>query len=80
MNACNAGRIEDRLATFETRDAYGRGASRLAHGARGAFPFNAAGVALYRRLGFTAVGVYREQGQLDGKSDGATSPRAGGPP
>jgi L-amino acid N-acyltransferase YncA len=32
-----------------------------------AFPFNAAGVALYRRLGFTEVGVYREQGQLDGK-------------
>ena len=32
-----------------------------------AFPFNAAGVALYRRLGFAEVGVYREQGQLDGK-------------
>jgi len=32
-----------------------------------AFPFNAAGVTLYRRLGFTEVGVYREQGQLDGK-------------
>ena len=31
-----------------------------------AFPFNVAGVALYRRLGFTDVGVYREQGQLDG--------------
>ena len=28
---------------------------------------NAAGVTLYRRLGFTEVGVYREQGQLDGK-------------
>ncbi len=32
-----------------------------------AFPFNAAGVTLYRRLGFAEVGVYREQGQLDGK-------------
>jgi L-amino acid N-acyltransferase YncA len=32
-----------------------------------AFPFNAAGVALYRRLGFAEVGVYREQGRLDGK-------------
>jgi len=32
-----------------------------------AFPFNAAGIALYRRLGFAEVGVYREQGLLDGK-------------
>jgi len=32
-----------------------------------AFPFNAAGIALYRRLGFVEVGVYREQGRLDGK-------------
>jgi len=32
-----------------------------------AFPFNAAGVALYRRLGFAEVGVYREQGRLDGR-------------
>jgi phosphinothricin acetyltransferase len=32
-----------------------------------AFPFNAAGITLYRRLGFVEVGVYREQGQLDGK-------------
>lgn len=31
------------------------------------FPDNAAGLALYRRMGFTAVGVYREQGQLDGR-------------
>jgi phosphinothricin acetyltransferase len=28
---------------------------------------NAAGVALYHRLGFSRVGVYHEQGQLDGK-------------
>jgi L-amino acid N-acyltransferase YncA len=32
-----------------------------------AFPFNPAGVALYERAGFARVGVYREQGQLDGK-------------
>jgi phosphinothricin acetyltransferase len=31
-----------------------------------AFPTNAAGMALYERLGFTRVGVYREQGLLDG--------------
>jgi L-amino acid N-acyltransferase YncA len=30
------------------------------------FPFNDAGVALYERAGFRRVGVYREQGQLDG--------------
>jgi phosphinothricin acetyltransferase len=28
---------------------------------------NAAGAALYSRAGFTKVGVYREQGQLDGR-------------
>ena len=32
-----------------------------------ALPFNEAGVALYQRIGFTHVGVYREQGLLDGK-------------
>lgn len=32
-----------------------------------AFPFNAGGVALYERLGFTQVGIYREQGRLDGR-------------
>jgi phosphinothricin acetyltransferase len=32
-----------------------------------AFPFNAAGVALYGRCGFRQVGVYREQGLLDGR-------------
>ena len=30
-------------------------------------PFNQAGVALYQRLGFRRVGVYREQGLLDGR-------------
>jgi L-amino acid N-acyltransferase YncA len=32
-----------------------------------AFPYNAAGCALYARCGFRAVGIYREQGMLDGK-------------
>ena len=32
-----------------------------------AFPFNAAGMALYERMGFRTVGIYREQGQLDGR-------------
>ena len=32
-----------------------------------AFPFNQGGMALYERLGFRPVGIYREQGQLDGK-------------
>ncbi|HVQ75928.1 MAG TPA: arsinothricin resistance N-acetyltransferase ArsN1 family A [Candidatus Binatia bacterium] len=32
-----------------------------------AFPSNAAGMALYERMGFTRVGIYREQGLLDGQ-------------
>ena len=32
-----------------------------------AMAFNDAGIALYARAGFTRVGVYREQGQLDGR-------------
>lgn len=32
-----------------------------------AFPFNAAGMKLYERHGFTTVGVYHEQGMLDGR-------------
>jgi L-amino acid N-acyltransferase YncA len=32
-----------------------------------AFPDNAGGMALYARSGFRTVGVYQEQGQLDGK-------------
>lgn len=30
------------------------------------FPWNAAGMALYRRFGFREVGTYQEQGMLDG--------------
>lgn len=32
-----------------------------------AFPWNEAGMAVYRRAGFREVGTYREQGLLDGK-------------
>jgi phosphinothricin acetyltransferase len=32
-----------------------------------AFPSNEAGMRLYRRVGFREVGVYREQGVLDGR-------------
>jgi phosphinothricin acetyltransferase len=32
-----------------------------------AFPWNAAGMAAYQRAGFREVGVYREQGLLDGR-------------
>ncbi len=32
-----------------------------------AFPVNAAGMRLYRSRGFREVGIYREQGQLDGR-------------
>ena len=32
-----------------------------------AFPTNASGMALYTRLGFRTVGVYKEQGRLDGQ-------------
>jgi L-amino acid N-acyltransferase YncA len=31
------------------------------------FPFNASGVALYERMGFTRAGLFREMGQLDGR-------------
>ena len=31
------------------------------------FPYNEAGVALYRKMGFASVGVYHEQGRLDGR-------------
>ena len=32
-----------------------------------AFPFNPGGMALYERMGFRTVGVYKEQGRLDGR-------------
>lgn len=32
-----------------------------------AFPWNTGGMALYTKLGFRTVGIYREQGMLDGR-------------
>ena len=32
-----------------------------------AFPTNAGGMALYTKLGFRTVGIYKDQGQLDGQ-------------
>jgi L-amino acid N-acyltransferase YncA len=32
-----------------------------------AFPFNEGGVALYKKFGFRTVGIYKEQGLLDGR-------------
>jgi L-amino acid N-acyltransferase YncA len=32
-----------------------------------AFPFNEGGVALYKKFGFQVVGIYKEQGLLDGR-------------
>jgi phosphinothricin acetyltransferase len=32
-----------------------------------AFPYNEVGVALYKKMGFTPVGIYHEQGRLDGR-------------
>ena len=32
-----------------------------------AFPFNGAGMALYERMGFRTVGIYKEQGLVDGR-------------
>jgi phosphinothricin acetyltransferase len=32
-----------------------------------AFPFNAGGMTLYEKMGVRTVGIYKEQGQLDGR-------------
>jgi len=32
-----------------------------------AFPFNPGGMALYEKMGFRTVGIYKEQGRLDGR-------------
>ena len=69
------------LSVYVERDARGTGvgstllAALIAEGRRlayhkvvlAAFPTNVAGVRLYQRHGFREVGVYREQGRLDGR-------------
>ena len=69
------------LSVYVARDRRGRGIGdallgALEESARGlgyhklvlaAFPTNAPGMRLYERHGFATVGIYREQGQLDGR-------------
>jgi len=69
------------LSVYVERDQQGRGVgtalvATLEHRARSlgyhkivlaAFPWNTAGMALYRRCAFRTVGLYHEQGLLDGR-------------
>jgi L-amino acid N-acyltransferase YncA len=81
FNAREAYRFVADLSVYIGREWRGKGVGRVLltrlvelgrqHGYHklvlSAFPFNAAGVALYERLGFRTVGIYKEQGQLDGE-------------
>lgn len=81
FNARNAYRFVADFSVYVERGWRGRGVgrlllSRLVELGRehdfhklvlSAFPSNAAGMALYRSMGFRTVGIYREQGQLDGR-------------
>jgi L-amino acid N-acyltransferase YncA len=81
FNAREAYRFVADISVYVERDWRGKGVGRLllaqlvdlgrAHGFHklvlSAFPFNTAGIALYERLGFRTVGIYREQGLLDGR-------------
>jgi L-amino acid N-acyltransferase YncA len=80
FNAREAYRHVADISVYVARDARGKGAGtalleRLVELGReggfhklvlAGFPSNAASVALYRRLGFREVGIYKEQGRLDG--------------
>ena len=69
------------LSLYVERDARGRGVGRQLLAALvaraielgyhklvlAAFPWNAAGMRAYARAGFREVGIYREQGRLDGR-------------
>ena len=81
FNARDAYRHVADISVYVARDSRGRGAGtmllqRLVELGRelgfhklvlAGFPTNAASVALYGRLGFREVGIYREQGLLDGR-------------
>ena len=81
FNAREAYRFVADISVYVERGWRGRGVGRVllekltelgrAHGFHklvlSAFPGNAGGMALYTRSGFRLVGVYHEQGQLDGK-------------
>lgn len=80
-NARDAYRFVADISVYVERGWRGKGVGRvmlekLAELGRGhgyhklvlsAFPSNTAGMALYTKAGFRTVGIYREQGQLDGK-------------
>jgi len=80
FNARDAYRFVADISVYVERQWRGKGAGRVllarlielgrAHGYHklvlSAFPFNPGGMALYDKLGFRTVGVYKEQGQLDG--------------
>jgi L-amino acid N-acyltransferase YncA len=57
-------RIGERMLTHLLNEAAALGYHKLV---LAAFPFNEAGMRLYRRCGFREVGVYHEQGMLDGR-------------
>ncbi len=81
FNARDAYRHVADISVYVARAARGKGAGTVllerlvALGREGGFhklvlagfPANAASVVLYRRLGFREVGIYREQGLLDGR-------------
>lgn len=81
FNAREAYRFVADISVYVERGWRGKGVGRVllekltglgrAHGYHklvlSAFPGNAAGMALYTKSGFCTVGIYHEQGQLDGK-------------
>ena len=81
FNAREAYRFVADISVYVERGWRGKGVGRVllekltglgrAHGYHklvlSAFPGNAASMALYTKLGFRTVGIYHEQGQLDGK-------------
>lgn len=81
FNARDCYRFVADISVYVERAWRGRGAGRVLlerlialgreHGFHklvlSAFPFNPGGMALYERAGFRTVGIYKEQGQLDGR-------------
>jgi len=81
FNARECYRFVADISVYVERAWRGKGAGRVlldrlvelgrAHGFHklvlSAFPFNPGGMALYTRTGFRTVGIYKEQGQLDGR-------------
>jgi L-amino acid N-acyltransferase YncA len=81
FNAREAYRFVADISVYVERRWRGQGVGRVllarlielgrAHGYHklvlSAFPFNPGGMTLYAKMGFRTVGVYEEQGQLDGR-------------